>query len=69
MSQLMEWEILGGRPDSQRTAANGADTGVDLRIRHLLHRACYRLVAPAALRQRILASLPHRGGPVGECRQ
>lgn len=64
MSQLMEREISG-----RSSNADGAETIGPLetqRVRRLLRRSCCRLVAPETLRQRILASLPHRGRDVGE---
>jgi hypothetical protein len=38
-------------------ASEGTEGGL---LRQLLRERCARLVAPQALRQRILASLPHR---------
>lgn len=64
MSRLMEQEVRG--PDSEGLRA---DEGASAQhVRRLLRRTCCRLVAPETLRQRILASLPHRGRDVGESR-
>lgn len=66
MSRLMEREV--GSPDLERSRLEDLGTTEAQRVRRLLRRTCCRLAAPAALRQRILASLPHRGRDVGESR-
>ncbi|MEZ5331748.1 MAG: hypothetical protein R2991_06785 [Thermoanaerobaculia bacterium] len=69
MSQLMEWEVR--RPDTEAEMAAAERLGPldSQRVRRLLRRNCSRLVAPETLRQRILASLPHRSRDMGESRR
>jgi hypothetical protein len=66
MSQLMEWEVQSRAFDAKESGRDTLHAVEAQRVRQLLRRTCCRLAAPEALRQRILASLPHRGRDVGE---